>query len=125
MDEAILCSIDCGVLVVKQQGEGSTVWIQTPLPRDMGPTAGMQTSSYYNLAGQGQHSAYAHTQQTAHAHAHPGGAYGNIYHPSQSGPAPSHQMLQQPQGIGGGGAASAQAGAYQQQPQRAQSWTNY
>ncbi|KAG0559018.1 hypothetical protein M758_10G069800 [Ceratodon purpureus] len=109
----------------QQQGDSSTVWIQTSMPRDMGPSGAMQTSSYYNLASQGQHSGYAqHSQQPTHGHAHPNAAYANLYHPSQAGPAASHQMLQQPQGMGGG-AGNTQAGAYQQQPQRTQqTWNN-
>ncbi|XP_024396875.1 uncharacterized protein [Physcomitrium patens] len=108
----------------QQQGDSSTVWIQAAMPREMGPTGTMQTSSYYNLAGQGQHSGYAHSQQPAHGHAHPNAAYANLYHPSQTGLAPSHQILQQPQNMGGGG-GNSQAGGYQQQPQRTQqTWNN-
>jgi hypothetical protein len=112
----------------QQPGDSSTVWIQTPMGRDMGPSGGMQASSYYNLASQGQHSGYAHTQQPTHGHghghAHPNAAYSNLYHPSQAAPAASHQMLQQPQGMGGG-AGNTQGGAYQQQTQRTQqTWNN-
>lgn len=107
--------------VVWQQGDSSTVWIQTAMPRDMGPSGAMQTSSYYNLAGQGQHSGYAHSQQQpTHGHAHPSAAYANLYHPSQTGPAPSHQMLQQPQSMVGGG-GNSQAGAFQRTQQ---TWNN-
>lgn len=105
------------------KGEQSGVWIQAQLSRDMA-AAGMQTSSYYNLAQQGQHTAYAHTQQPTHAHAHPG-AYANLYHPSQSGPAPTaHQLLQQPQGLGAQGAGGGQAGGYQQPQRTQQTWAN-
>ncbi|XP_024384604.1 uncharacterized protein [Physcomitrium patens] len=115
---------DSTLYIPSQQGDSSTVWIQAAMPRDIGPSAAMQTSLYYSLAGQGQHSGYAHSQQPTHGHAHPNAAYTNLYHPSQTGPAPSHQMLQQPQGMGGAG-GNSQAGAYQQQPQRAQqSWNN-
>ncbi|KAG0559026.1 hypothetical protein KC19_10G072600 [Ceratodon purpureus] len=109
----------------QQQGDNSTVWIQASMPRDMGPSGAMQTSSYYNLASQGQHSGYQqHSQQPTHGHAHPNAAYANLYHPSQAGPAASHQMLQQPQGMGVG-AGNTQTGAYQQQPQRTQqTWNN-
>lgn len=111
------------VYVVCQQGDGSTVWIQTTMLRDMGPSGSMQTSSYYNVAGQGQLSGYAHSQQPTHGHAHPNAAYSNLYHPSQIGPAPSHQILQQPQGMGSGG-GNNQAGAYQR-TQRAWNTSNY
>jgi len=108
----------------QQPGDSSGAWIQTAMPRDMGPSGGMQTSSYYNLASQGQHSGYAHSQQPTHGHAHPNSGYTNLYHPSQAAPAVSHQMLQQPQGMGGG-SGNTQAGGYQQQPQRTQqTWNN-
>jgi hypothetical protein len=115
-----VCMFGCG-----QQGDSSTVWIQTSMPREMGPSGVMPTSSYYNLASQGQHSGYAqHSQQATHGHAHPSGAYANVYHPSQAGPGASHQMLQQAQGMGSG-AGNTQAGGYQQQPQRTQqTWNN-
>lgn len=104
----------------QQQAEGSTVWIQTQPSRDM---TGMQSNSFYNILGQGQHTGYAHAQPT---HAVPAAAYANLYHHSQSGTVPTvHQLLQQPQGLGAvGGGGSTQSGAYQQ-PQRGQlNWTN-
>ncbi|KAL3688114.1 hypothetical protein R1sor_014423 [Riccia sorocarpa] len=107
--------------IPNQQDGNSTVWIQAQLSRDMAAAGGMQASSYYNLGQQGQHT-YGHTQQPshAHAHAHPG-AYASLYHPSQNGPAPTaHQLLQQPQSLGAQGTGGAQAGGYQQQPQRTQ-----
>jgi hypothetical protein len=109
----------------QQTGESSAVWMQSQqLPRDTGPSSGMQTSSYYNLVGQGQHSAYVHSQ-SAHTHGHPGSGYGNPYHPSQSVAAPNtHQMLQQPQTLGSSGAGSIQGGAYQQAQRSQQTWTN-
>jgi hypothetical protein len=109
----------------QQTGESSAVWMQSQqLPRDTGPSAGMQTSSYYNLVGQGQHSAYVHSQ-SAHTHGHPGSGYGNPYHPSQSVAAPNtHQMLQQPQTLGSSGAGSIHGGAYQQAQRSQQTWTN-
>ncbi|KAG6550044.1 hypothetical protein Mapa_008558 [Marchantia paleacea] len=114
---------DNNLYIPNQQGEQSTVWIQAQLSRDMA-AAGMQTSSYYNLAQQGQHTAYAHTQQPTHAHAHPG-AYASLYHPSQSGPAPTaHQLLQQPQALGAQGAGGGQAGGYQQPQRTQQTWAN-
>eukprot|EP00245_Coleochaete_scutata_P017782 TRINITY_DN88_c0_g1_i1.p1 TRINITY_DN88_c0_g1~~TRINITY_DN88_c0_g1_i1.p1 ORF type:complete len:972 (+),score=143.56 TRINITY_DN88_c0_g1_i1:154-3069(+) len=90
------------------------------MSRDM--AAGMPTSSYYNISAQGQHTAYGHTQQPTHAHA----AYAaGMYHPSQAGPAPTgHQMLQQPQPMGGSGGGGAQGGGYQQQQRAQQSWNN-
>nr|XP_024384513.1 uncharacterized protein LOC112286651 isoform X2 [Physcomitrium patens] len=114
---------DSTLYIPSQQGDGSTVWIQTTMLRDMGPSGSMQTSSYYNVAGQGQLSGYAHSQQPTHGHAHPNAAYSNLYHPSQIGPAPSHQILQQPQGMGSGG-GNNQAGAYQR-TQRAWNTSNY
>ncbi len=69
------------------QVEGSTVWIPTPPPQDMGLTAGIPTNSYYNLAGQGHHNPYSLPQLSAHTHMHPGTVYPtNLYHPSQLGP---------------------------------------
>jgi hypothetical protein len=122
-----LLNFCCGVFG-RQPGESSAVWIQSQqLPRDMGPAAGMQTNSYYNLVGQGQHSAYAHSQQPAHTHVHPGTGYGNPYHPSQSITTPNtHQLLQQPLALGSSGTGTIQGGAYQQQQaQRSQqTWTN-
>ncbi|KAH9567738.1 hypothetical protein CY35_03G040700 [Sphagnum magellanicum] len=108
----------------QQPGEGSAIWIQSQqLPQDMGPTTG--TSSYYNLVGQGQQSAYAHSQQPAHNHIHPGTAYGNAYQPSQSAATPNtYPMLQQPQALGGSGASNIQAGTYQQAQCSQQTWTN-
>lgn len=112
------------LVLYAQPGDSSGAWIQTAMPRDMGPSGGMQTSSYYNLASQGQHSGYTHSQQPTHGHAHPNSGYTNLYHPSQAAPAVSHQMLQQPQGTGGG-SGNTQAGGYQQQPQRTQqTWNN-
>ncbi|KAL2630285.1 hypothetical protein R1flu_014971 [Riccia fluitans] len=94
---------DNNLYIPNQQDGNSTVWIQAQLSRDMAAAGGMQTSSYYNLGQQGQHT-YAHTQQPSHAHAHPG-AYASLYHPSQNGPAPTaHQLLQQPQSLGAQGA---------------------
>ncbi|KAJ7538647.1 hypothetical protein O6H91_11G058300 [Diphasiastrum complanatum] len=113
---------ESSVFISGQQVEGSTMWIQAQLSRDM-VAAGMQPNSYYNLSGQGQHSAYAHTQSLGHAHTHPAG-YASLYHPAQSGAAPSIHQLLQPQTLVGGSGAGTQAAPYQQ-PQRAQqTWTN-
>lgn len=96
----------------QQPGQGSGVWIQNPPSRDM---AGMQTNSYYNLLGQGQHTSFAHTQPM---HAVPAAAYASLYNQSQSGSAPAvHQLLQQPQALGAVGGVGTQSGAYQQQRQ--------
>ncbi|KAJ7550269.1 hypothetical protein O6H91_07G091400 [Diphasiastrum complanatum] len=112
---------ESNLYIPSQQAEGSTIWVQTQLSRDIA-AAGMQASSYYNLPGQGQHSPYAHAQQ--HAHALPAGTYANLYHASQSAPTPSaHQMLQQQQTLGTGGAGGAQGGAYQQARVQ-QNWGN-
>ncbi|CAM6082291.1 unnamed protein product [Calypogeia fissa] len=108
-------------IYIQSQQEGSTVWIQAPLSRDMA-VGGMQASSYYNIPGQGQHGTYAHAQQPSHGHTHPG-AYGSLYHPPQSGQAPTtHQLLQQPPALGTGG--GSQTGGYQQQQRTQQTWTN-
>ncbi|MCO5594245.1 hypothetical protein L7F22_048272 [Adiantum nelumboides] len=96
----------------QQQAQGSGVWIQNPPSRDM---TGMQTNSYYNLLGQGQHTSFAHTQPM---HAVPAAAYASLYNQSQSGSAPAvHQLLQQPQALGAVGGVGTQSGAYQQQRQ--------
>lgn len=109
--------------IFKFQGEGPGVWIHQ-VPREMGPTPGMQTNSYYNVTGQGQHSGYAHTQQPPQ-HQYPGAAYNNLYHPSQSGPnSNTHQIHQQQQSMGGAG--NTQAAVYQQSQRTQQPWaTNY
>lgn len=105
----------------QQQVEGSAVWLQSQLSRDM---PGVQGSSYYNIPGQSQQTRYSQTQ-SVHAHSHPGGTYGNIYHPQQSGPSPSvHQLLQQPQVLGSVGAVGTQVGSYQQAQRAQQTWTN-
>lgn len=111
------------IYIASQQVEGSTVWIQAQLSRDMA-VGGMQASSYYNIPGQGQHGTYPHAQQASHAHTHPG-AYASLYHPSQSGQAPTTpQLLQQPQALGAGG--GSQVGGYQQPQRTQQTWTtNY
>ncbi|KAI5074379.1 hypothetical protein GOP47_0010340 [Adiantum capillus-veneris] len=97
----------------QQPAQGSGVWIQNPPSRDM---TGMQTNSYYNLLGQGQHTSFAHTQPM---HAVPAAAYASLYNQSQSGSAPPavHQLLQQPQALGAVGGVGTQSGAYQQQRQ--------
>lgn len=109
---------ESNLFIPNQQGEGSAVWVQGLLPRNI---SGMQSNSYYSLHGQGQHAGFAHPQSV---HAHPAPAYTSLYHLSQSTPGPStHQLLQQPQALGPIGAGS-QAVAYQQ-PQRGQlNWTN-
>lgn len=81
------------------QVEGSGLWVQGPLSRDV---PGMQTNSFYNLHGPGQHAGYAHSQP-AHTPHHAAGfaSYG------QSAPGPSnHQLLQQPQALGSVGTGS-------------------
>lgn len=101
----------------QQQAEGSGVWIQNPPSRDM---TGMQTNSYYNLLGQGQHTSFSHTQPM---HAVPAATYASLYHQSQSGSAPAvHQLLQQPQALGAVGGVGTQSGAYQQQQRGQLSW---
>ncbi|KAH8962528.1 hypothetical protein BDL97_05G106300 [Sphagnum fallax] len=107
---------DNTVYIPGQQVEGSTVWIPTPPPQDMGLTVGIQTNSYYNLAGQGHHNPYSLPQLSAHTHMHPGTVYPtNLYHPSQLGPASSvHQVLQKPLAMGGAVSSAPQAGVYQQ-----------
>lgn len=106
--------LHCRVFV-QQQAEGSGVWIQNTPSRDM---TSMQTNSYYNLLGQGQHTNFAHTQPM---HAVPAAAYASLYHQSQSGSAPAvHQLLQQPQALGAVGGSGNQSGGYQQQQQRGQ-----
>ncbi|KAH9571678.1 hypothetical protein CY35_02G106400 [Sphagnum magellanicum] len=107
----------------QQQVEGSTVWIPTHLPRDMGSTGGMQTNSYYNHADQGHHIPYSLSQQSAptHMQTYPT----NHYHPSQSGSSSRvHQMLQRPLAMGGGTSSATQAGGYQQAQHSLQTWTN-
>jgi len=108
------------------QVEGSTVWIPTPPPQDMGLTVGIQTNSYYNLAGQGHHNPYSLPQLSAHTHMHPGTVYPtNLYHPSQLGPASSvHQVLQKPLAMGGAVSSAPQAGVYQQPKGLPQTRTN-
>ncbi|CAN5971315.1 unnamed protein product [Sphagnum jensenii] len=117
---------DNTVYIPGQQVEGSTVWIPTPPPQDMGLTAGIQTNSYYNLAGQGHHNPYSLPQLSAHTHMHPGTVYPtNLYHPSQLGPASSvHQVLQKPLAMGGAVSSAPQAGVYQQPEGLPQTRTN-
>ncbi|KAH7443416.1 hypothetical protein KP509_02G033400 [Ceratopteris richardii] len=96
----------------QQPAQGSGVWIQNPPSRDM---TGMQTNSYYNLLGQGQHTSFTHTTPM---HAVPVTAYASLYNQSQSGSAPAvHQLLQQPQALGAVGGVASQSGTYQQQRQ--------
>jgi hypothetical protein len=117
---------DNTVYIPGQQVEGSTVWIPTPPPQDMGLTAGIPTNSYYNLAGQGHHNPYSLPQLSAHTHMHPGTVYPtNLYHPSQLGPASSvHQVLQKPLAMGGAVSSAPQAGVYQQPEGLPQTRTN-
>ncbi|KAJ7570785.1 hypothetical protein O6H91_01G135100 [Diphasiastrum complanatum] len=106
---------ESNLYIPSQQAEGSTIWVQTQLSRDVA-AAGMQASSYYNLPGQGQHSPYAHALPT--------GSYGNMYQASQTAPAPSaHQLIQQQHALGTGGAGGAQGAAYQQARVQ-QNWSN-
>ncbi|XP_024529562.1 GBF-interacting protein 1-like [Selaginella moellendorffii] len=102
-DEAALSQYkDSNVYIQSQQGEG------------------FSRESFYNIPSQSQYTAYAQQH-----HGHPTTAYGSLYHPTQSVPAPnSHQMLQQPQTLATAGSqgAAAAAAAYGQQPQRG--WNN-
>lgn len=114
-----------------QQAEGSALWMQAP-SRDL---SGMQTSSYYNMPSQAQHSAYAATQ-SSHAAFAPTQSGHAVYTPTQSGHATdarlyhsmqpglasnSDLLLHRSQALGG---ASGQVGAHKE-PNRGQlNWTN-
>lgn len=105
----------------QQEGEGSTVWVQTLLSRNM---MGMQNNSFYTLVSQGQLTGYAHTQPT---HAVPAtvAAYTNLYHPSQSNMPPTvHQLLQQSQSGGGVIGGAGEIGAHEQGQLGQMNWTN-
>eukprot|EP00249_Psilotum_nudum_P016373 c25790_g1_i1 orf=269-3280(+) len=112
---------DNSLYIQNQQVEGSAMWLQAQLSREM---PAVQPASYYALPGQNQHSVYSHPQPS-HAHTHPAAAYAGIYHPQQSGPgASAHQLFQQSQVLGTVGASGVHTGSYQQ-PQRAQqTWAN-
>lgn len=116
-----------------QQAEGSALWIKAPA-QDL---SRMQTSSYYNMPAQAQHSAYAATQSAHAAFAptqsgHAVYSYtptqsghatdARLYHSMQPGPAPNSDHLLHPSQASGG--ASGQVGAYKE-PNRGQlNWTN-
>jgi hypothetical protein len=96
----------------QQQVEGSALW----LSRDM---VGMQGNSYYNMAPQGQHSAYSHSHPPP-THAHPtvtAPVYASLYHPSQNPPPSAHHLLQQQ-------SPTTQLGAYQQTLRTQLNWAN-
>ncbi|XP_072969616.1 GBF-interacting protein 1-like [Typha angustifolia] len=103
------------VYIAGQQSEGSAVWIPAP-GRDL---SSMQASSFYGLPPQGQHVAFA-PAQAGH------GAFGGIYHPSQTVAAAAvHPLLQQSQTVAGAVEMVAPPAGVYQQPQRGQiNWTN-
>lgn len=105
------------IFTSSQQVEGSGLWIQGPVSRDV---PGMQTNSFYNLHGPpGQHAGYTTHSQAAHTHH----ATGFASYP-QSAPGPSnHQLLQQPQALGSVGTGS-QAVIFPQPQRGPVNWTN-
>lgn len=95
------------------QSEGSAVWIHAP-GQDM---SSLQLNSLYNLAHQGQHLTFPHTQAAP-------GAFPGIYQPGQTVASPS-TLLQQSQAV----AAPVEnvgppPGSYQQPPPAQINWNS-
>ncbi|KAH7438085.1 hypothetical protein KP509_04G000500 [Ceratopteris richardii] len=94
----------------QQPAQGFGVWIQ--LSMDM---TGMQTNSYYNLLGQGQHTSFTLTAPT---HAVWVTTFASFNNHSQSCSTPVvHHLIHQCQALGVVGGVASQSGTYQQQPQ--------
>lgn len=88
--------------------QGDRIWIQSH--SGDAAAAAAQTSSFYALSGQNQHTSY--TQPSSHTH--PMAGYTSLYH--QPGPAGSGHQLIQPQTLSGA-AGSTQVGSTYQRMQ--------